>query len=183
MKKILFFVGVLATLVACSTQNKDTLFEELPASYTGVDFTNRILERSDFNIFNYRNFYNGGGVALGDINNDGLPDIFLTSNFEQNRLYLNKGNMQFEDITDRAGITGKKFWSTGVTMADVNGDGKLDIYVCNSGNKDNRGNQLYINQGVKNGVPFFVEQAQQYGLSNGGFTTHAGFFDYDQDGD
>ena len=183
MKKILFFVGVLATLVACSTQNKDTLFEELPASYTGVDFTNRILERSDFNIFNYRNFYNGGGVALGDINNDGLPDIFLTSNFEQNRLYLNKGNMQFEDITDRAGITGKKFWSTGVTMADVNGDGKLDIYVCNSGNKDNRGNQLYINQGVKNGVPFFVEQAQQYGLSNGGFTTHAAFFDYDHDGD
>mgnify|MGYP006164613491 CR=1 FL=1 len=183
MKKI---VGLLVSILcfwSCSTSPKDTLFEELSASHTGVDFTNHILDRPDFNIFNYRNFYNGGGVALGDLNNDGLPDLFLTSNFEQNRLYLNKGNLQFEDITEKVGISGKKFWSTGVTMADVNGDGLLDIYVCNSGNKDNRGNQLYINQGIKAGMPSFKEQAQEYGLTNGGFTTHAAFFDYDRDGD
>jgi hypothetical protein len=183
MKKI---VGLLVSILcfwSCSTSPKDTLFEELSASHTGVDFTNHIFDRPDFNIFNYRNFYNGGGVALGDLNNDGLPDLFLTSNFEQNRLYLNKGNLQFEDITEKAGISGKKFWSTGVTMADVNGDGLLDIYVCNSGNKDNRGNQLYINQGIKAGMPTFKEQAQAYGLTNGGFTTHAAFFDYDRDGD
>ncbi|MDI9876666.1 VCBS repeat-containing protein [Flectobacillus rivi] len=183
MKKIVGLLVSISCLWSCSTSPKDTLFEELSASQTGVDFTNHILDRPDFNIFNYRNFYNGGGVALGDLNNDGLPDMFLTSNFEQNRLYLNKGNLQFEDITEKSGILGKKFWSTGVTMADVNGDGLLDIYVCNSGNKDNRGNQLYINQGIKAGMPTFKEQAQAYGLTNGGFTTHAAFFDYDRDGD
>jgi hypothetical protein len=179
-------MGLLAAglfgLLSCHS-NTNTLFETLPASETGINFVNRSLDKKDFNIFSYRNFYNGGGVAIGDVNNDGLPDLFLTSNFEENKLYLNKGGMKFDDITRKAGILSKKFWSTGVTFADVNGDGLLDIYVCNSGSRDERGNQLYINQGVRQGVPTFVEKAKEYGLVDGGFSTHAAFFDYDRDGD
>lgn len=181
-KKLGLLAICLGGLLACHTDPKP-LFESLPASETGVDFVNRSLDKKNFNIFNYRNFYNGGGVAIGDVNNDGLPDLFLTSNFEANKLYVNKGGMKFEDVTAKAGIIGKKFWSTGVTFADVNGDGLLDIYVCNSGSRDERGNQLYINQGIKNGVPTFVEKAKEYGLFDGGFSTHAAFFDYDRDGD
>ena len=187
MKKIsLLLIGFIT--FSCNQKPTDTLFEELPASETGVDFVNKSLEKDNFNIFKYRNFYNGGGVAIGDVNNDGFADIFLTSNFEQNKLYLNKGNkngesMQFEDVTAQAGIVNKKFWSTGVTFADVNGDGFLDIYVCNSGSRDERGNQLYINNGVKNGKITFTEKAKEYGLEDGGFSTHAAFFDYDRDGD
>ena len=187
MKKLtLLLIGFLA--VSCNQKNTDTLFEELPVSKTGVDFVNKSLEKDNFNIFRYRNFYNGGGVAIGDVNNDGFADIFLTSNFEENKLYLNKGNkngesMKFEDVTKQAGIIGKKFWSTGVTFADVNGDGFLDIYVCNSGSRDERGNQLYINNGEKNGKVTFSEKAKEYGLEDGGFSTHAAFFDYDRDGD
>ncbi len=165
------------------TVNRNTLFEELTPEITGVNFINKSLEKKDFNIFNYRNFYNGGGVAIGDINGDNLPDLFVTSNFEDNKLYLNKGNFKFEDITQKAGIISKKFWSTGATFADVNGDGAMDIYVCNSGSRDARGNQLYINQNSKNSIPTFKEDAQNYGLSDGGFSTHAAFFDYDKDGD
>ena len=133
------------------------------------------------NIFNYHNFYNGGGVAIGDINNDGKPDIFFTSNQHSNKLYLNKGNFQFEDITDKAGLMSKHQWHTGVTMADVNGDGWLDIYVCNAGIMpgDDNSNELYINQ--KNGT--FKEEAAQYGLDDKGLSTQAVFFDYDHDGD
>lgn len=176
----------LVTLLIYSCENKvinDTLFEELTPETTGVNFVNRSLEKKDFNIFNYRNFYNGGGVAIGDINGDNLPDMFVTSNFEENKLYLNKGNFKFEDITQKAGIAGKKFWSTGATFADVNGDGAMDIYVCNSGSRDARGNQLYINQKQAGIIPVFKEEAQVYGLVDGGFSTHAAFFDYDKDGD
>ena len=184
MKNYILLIIIVPIIFSCKKSN-NTLFEELPSKVTGIDFVNRSLERKDFNIFNYRNFYNGGGVAIGDINNDGLSDIFVTSNFEENKLYLNKGNMQFEDITKKAGIIGKKFWSTGATFADVNGDGAMDIYVCNSGSRDSRGNQLYINQAgqKKGGIPVFVESASQYGLADGGFSTHAAFFDYDRDGD
>ncbi|MEY4384387.1 MAG: hypothetical protein RI995_1929, partial [Bacteroidota bacterium] len=155
----------------------------MSAEQTGIDFVNRSLEKKEFNIFNYRNFYNGGGVAIGDINNDGLSDVFVTSNFEDNKLYLNKGDFKFQDITQASGIVGKKFWSTGVTFADVNGDGNMDIYVCNSGSRDERGNQLYLNEGTKNGIPHFKEVAKEAGLLDGGFSTHAAFFDYDRDGD
>ncbi len=184
MKKIII-IALLANLFSGCNKTENTLFESLPSSETGIDFVNRSLEKKDFNIFNYRNFYNGGGVAIGDVNNDGLSDIFVTSNFEENKLYLNKGEMKFEDITHKAGIIGKKFWSTGATFADVNGDGAMDIYVCNSGSRDARGNQLYINQSGsrKGGLPTFEESATEYGLADGGFSTHAAFFDYDRDGD
>jgi len=182
MKHFVLLCSAAFLTFACSTK-EDTLFEELPASETGIDFVNRSLEKKEFNIFNYRNFYNGGGVAIGDVNNDGLSDLFVTSNFEENKLYLNKGGMHFEDITVKAGIVGKKFWSTGVTFADVNGDGLMDIYVCNSGSRDARGNQLYINQGIKSGVPTYKEMAKEAGLEDGGLSTHAAFFDYDRDGD
>ncbi len=160
------------------------LFTRLPASYTGIAFENRVEATADLNVFNYRNFYNGGGVATGDLNGDGLPEIMLTSNLHGNRLYLNKGNFHFQDITDAAGVKGKGFWATGVTFADVNGDGLLDIYVCYAGNvADRRANELYINQGVdKNGVPTFKEEAARYGLADDGFSTQAAFFDYDRDG-
>jgi hypothetical protein len=182
MKNFSLITLLSIALFSCS-QKEDTLFEELPADQTGIDFVNRSLEKKEFNIFNYRNFYNGGGVAIGDVNNDGLSDLFVTSNFEDNKLYLNKGEMKFEDITVKSGIVGKKFWSTGVTFADVNGDGLMDIYVCNSGSRDQRGNQLYINQGIKGGVPTFKDQAKEAGLEDGGFSTHAAFFDFDRDGD
>ncbi len=182
MKHFVLLCSAAFLAFACSTKD-DTLFEELPASETGIDFVNRSLEKKEFNIFNYRNFYNGGGVAIGDVNNDGLSDLFVTSNFEDNKLYLNKGGMHFEDITVQAGIVGKKFWSTGVTFADVNGDGLMDIYVCNSGSRDARGNQLYMNQGIKGGIPSYKEKAKEAGLEDGGLSTHAAFFDYDRDGD
>lgn len=158
----------------------------MPAGYTGVRFENRLTESQDFNVFTYRNFYNGGGVALGDLNGDGLPEIVLTSNMSDDRIYLNLGNYRFRDITDEAGFTKKKgAWSTGVTLADVNGDGLLDIYVCLAGKveADRRANALYINKGVNpKGVPTFEEKAREYGIADEGYSTQAAFFDYDRDG-
>src|SRR5688572_8041368 len=168
------------------TKEKDTLFTSLSSAHTGIDFENKLTYDKEFNIYTYRNFYNGGGVAIGDVNNDGLPDIFFTANMLPNRLYLNKGNFQFEDITAKAGIVKRSKWSTGVSMADVNGDGLLDIYVCNSGNEkgEHKENELYINNGVlANGAVSFTEKANEYGLDDKGYSTHAAFFDYDKDGD
>src|SRR5882762_943631 len=122
---------VVMLLTACShseVQKVPALFESVAPEQTGIDFVNTLKYTDEFNIFTYRNFYNGGGVALGDINNDGLIDIYFTSNMGANQLYLNKGNFQFEDVTDKAGVTGTRAWSTGVSLADVNGDGWLDIY-------------------------------------------------------
>ncbi|MGZ3557210.1 MAG: VCBS repeat-containing protein [Gemmatimonadaceae bacterium] len=161
------------------------LFTLLPPSYTGVRFENRVDYTADLNVFTYRNFYNGGGVAAGDLNGDGLPEVMLTSNQHGNKLYLNKGHFQFQDITDEAGVGGKGFWATGVTFADVNGDGLLDIYVCYAGNISGkrRANELYINQGPdKNDVPAFKEMADEYGIADEGPSTQAVFFDYDRDG-
>jgi hypothetical protein len=157
----------------------------MPPSYTGVRFINRVEDTPEMNVFTYRNFYNGGGVAVGDLNGDGLPEVMLTSNLHGNRLYLNKGHFQFQDITDEAGVGGKGYWATGVTTADVDGDGRLDIYVCYAGNipGKRRANELYINQGLdKNGVPTFKEMATEYGLADEGYSTQAAFFDYDRDG-
>jgi enediyne biosynthesis protein E4 len=162
-----------------------TLFTRLPSAYTGVDFVNRLTETGEVNVFTYRNFYNGGGVALGDLTGNGLPDLMLTSNQGENRLYLNEGDYRFRDVTHEAGVAGKGFWATGVTFVDINGDGLLDIYVGYAGDVagERRANELYINQGLnQNGVPTFVEAAAEWGLADEGYTTHAVFFDYDGDG-
>src|SRR5438034_3344254 len=156
-----------------------------PATYTGVRFENRLTDTRDLNVFTYRNYYNGGGVALGDLTGDGLPEIVLTSNQGGIRLYLNEGKFRFRDVTEAAGLKSKG-WTTGVTLADVNADGRLDIYVCHAGNGDarSRANELYINKGLNaNGVPTFVEQAATYGVADTGYSTQAVFFDYDRDGD
>ena len=161
------------------------LFTRMPASYTGVRFENRLTDTRELNVFTYRNYYNGGGVALGDLTGDGLPDLLLTSNTGGNRLYLNQGNFRFRDVTKEAGVGGKGFWATGITFADVDGDGRLDIYVCFAGNVagERRANELYINQGLNaNGVPTFAEMAAEYGVADEGYSTHAAFFDYDRDG-
>jgi hypothetical protein len=149
--------------------------------HTGIDFANNIHNTRDFNIFTYRNFYNGGGAAIGDINNDGLADVFFTANMGSNKLYLNKGNFQFEDVTAKAGFTNKGKWGTGVVFVDINSDGWLDIYVCNAGYQKSisNENELYIN----NHDLTFTEKARDYGLNESGYTTHAAFFDYDLDGD
>ena len=161
--------------------NSNSLFNLLKPEETGINFVNEVVDSDSFNILTYRNFYNGGGVAIGDINGDSLPDIYFTSNQHKNKLYLNKGNFIFEDITEKAGVGGTMAWSTGVTMADVNGDGLLDIYVCNSGDVggNKRKNELFIN----NGNLTFSEKAAAFNLDNEGFSTHVAFFDYDQDGD
>lgn len=162
-------------------EQKNTLFTLLPSEKTGISFVNEVQNSSSFNIFKYRNFYNGGGVALGDINNDGLTDIYLTGNMVENKLYLNQGNFTFKDITKTAKVVGSKPWSTGVVMVDINNDGLLDIYVSNAGNMEgnNHDNDLYIN----NGDLTFTESAAAFNLAKTGFSTHATFFDYDKDGD
>jgi len=184
---VLLLFCLTACLISCKNNSSelsgtsDTLFEEKTPEETGINFSNNLTFDKDFNIYTYRNFYNGGGVAIGDINNDSLPDIYFSANMGPNKLYLNKGNFTFEDITDKAGVAGKMTWSTGVTMADVNGDGLLDIYVCNSGDKDGdkKQNELFINKG--DGT--FTDQAELYGLADKGYSTHSVFFDYDRDGD
>src|SRR3989441_33777 len=161
------------------------LFTLLPSSYTGVRFENRLTDTRELNVFTYRNYYNGGGVALGDLTGDGLPEIVLTSNLGGTRLYLNEGKFRFRDVTEEAGLHSKG-WTTGVTLADVNGDGRLDIYICHAGNVGgwSRANELYINQGLNaHGVPTFVERAAAYGIADTGYATQAVFFDYDRDGD
>ncbi|MCF2444438.1 VCBS repeat-containing protein [Dyadobacter sp. CY345] len=176
-----FLIAVFLVFSCKKSQNKDHLFELVDASESGVDFENKVINQEDFNIFTYRNFYNGGGVAVGDINNDGLPDIYFTANMGDNKLYLNNGNFKFEDITAKAGVAESMKWSTGVVMVDINSDGLLDIYVCNAGYQKgvSQENALYIN----NGDLTFTESAAKYGLNEDGYTTHAAFFDYDLDGD
>ncbi len=173
-------------LLGCRQQEEKRMavketFQLLSEKETGINFSNTLSYDNLFNVYTYRNYYNGGGVSIGDINNDGLPDIYFTANQDKNRLYLNKGNFTFEDITDKSGTAGNKPWSTGVAMVDINGDGNLDIYVCNSGdlNGKNKQNELFIN----NGDLTFTERAAEFNLDDKGFSTHASFFDYDKDGD
>lgn len=182
-KKLLYcvFAVLLFAFSACDPAKKNTLFTLQDNGDIGVDFVNTVTETDQTNVFTFRNFYNGGGVAIGDVNNDGLNDVFLTSNQNGNQLYINQGNWKYKKVTDAAGVKGTKYWSTGATMVDINGDGWLDIYVCHSGNAPGnlRGNELFINQ--HNGT--FKEEAEKYGLVDGGLSTQAIFFDLDNDGD
>lgn len=185
-KPLPFVIPALAfafALSSCSNnaETETTQFTVMGSHLTNVTFSNTLSQNEDFNIIEYLYFYNGGGVSIGDINNDGLEDIYFTSNQSSNKLYLNKGNFIFEDITDRAGVAGTGNWKTGTSMADVNGDGYLDIFVCGVGNykRFNGRNQLFIN----NGDLTFTERSDEYGLAFQGFSTQSVFFDYDNDGD
>jgi len=177
------FPGIIIVFLCVSCgEKKPKLFTQISSDQSGISFSNSIKSSDEFNIFSYRNFYNGGGVALGDFNNDNLPDIYLVSNMESNKLYLNKGNLAFEDITQNAGIGGAKAWSTGAVVVDINHDGYLDVYVCNAGylpEISDQENELFIN----NGDLTFTDRAKEYGLNHNGYSTHAAFFDYDSDGD
>ncbi len=183
MRYLSLFLIVLILFSSCKREEKkrDSLFTLLHSSKTKIDFINQLTETEEFNIIQYLYFNNGAGVAAGDINNDGLVDLYFTSNQQSNKLYLNRGNFKFEDITEKAGVAGIGNWTTGVTMADVNGDGFLDIYVCQVGNYKNivGKNQLFINQGNLT----FKDESSDYGLDFQGFSTQAAFFDFDMDGD
>ena len=180
MKKHIFSFLLFIFSLACK-DNKSELFVLKSPEDTGITHQNTIQSTTELNVFRYRNFYNGGGVGIADINNDGLSDIYFTINRGPNKLYLNKGDFTFEDITETASIAGTKPWSTGVAMVDINADGWLDIYVCNAGIEKGieQNNELFINQ--KDGT--FIEAAHEYNLADSGITTHAAFFDYDKDGD
>ena len=181
--KKLIIISLTLIIVSCETSRdtENNLFTLLPSSHTRITFSNDLIETDAFNMIEYLYFNNGGGVAAGDINNDGLVDLYFTASQLSNKLYLNKGNLVFEDITEKAGVAGEGDWTTGVTMGDVNADGYLDIYVCYLGDyKGKKGqNQLFIN----NGDLTFTERAEEYGLDFRGFSTQAAFFDYDMDGD
>jgi hypothetical protein len=184
MKNIYVLSGLFICLA--SACKKPTLFEQIPSSQSGITFNNTIVEDDKINPLTKLNLYNGGGVGIGDFNNDGLQDIYFVGNQVSNKLYLNKGDFKFEDITDKAGVGGRGGWGRGVAVVDINNDGLADIYVCNTLLDDSvkRTNLLYVNQGVgKDGIPVFKEMAKEYGLDIKIHSTMASFFDYDNDGD
>ncbi len=174
-------LAILLMVLVSACQKERRLFDKLDNNVAGIDFENRLNPSEDLNIIDYIYYYNGGGVAVGDINGDGLPDIFFSGNQVKNKLYLNKGNLEFEDITETAGVAGNSTWNTGAVMGDVNGDGLLDIYVCAVvGLKNMVGhNELYIN----NGDNTFTERSAEYGLDFESYSSAAAFLDYDRDGD
>src|SRR6185437_6728657 len=182
--RLLFFALSSLWLFACN--HPDTLFQHIPSSRSGITFNNKITENDSINPLDVVNIYNGGGVGIGDLNNDGLPDIFFTCNMVPCRLYLNKGNFKFEDVTETAGVEGLGRWARGVSLIDINNDGLMDIYICNTIYKDSlrRRNILYVNQGIDaKGIPHFKDMAAEYGLDIRVQSTMASFFDYDNDGD
>jgi hypothetical protein len=189
-KHILFLLSLTLIITACNKDKKQVsknqnkkdyvkIFNKLEPKQTGITFSNKLTETDSLNYFNYAYMYMGGGVAAGDINNDGLIDLFFTGNMVPNRLYLNKGNLKFEDISKQAGMLSGNRWFTGVTMADVNNDGYLDIYCSVGGKFKPKENLLYIN----NTDNTFTESAEKYGIADIGNSIQATFFDYDLDGD
>ena len=184
MLKYAVCVTLIVVFISCS--NKSSKFETITSNHSGVHFNNTIHETDSVNVLDFENVYNGGGVGIGDFNNDGLPDIYFTGNLVSNKLYLNKGDFKFDDVTEKAGVTGNGRWSRGVAVVDINNDGKQDIYVSTTLLRDvnKRKNLLYINKGNdKNGIPIFAEMAEEYGLADTSQCTQAVFFDYDNDGD
>ena len=185
MKHIMLAAVVCMMVLSCKQSN--TLFREIDPEKSGLKFNNLITETPELNVLNYEYIYNGGGVGIGDFNNDSLPDIYFTANRSSNKLFLNKGKLVFEDITDQAGVGGNGKWCKGVSVIDINNDGWKDIYVCAAVLTDStqRKNLLYVNQGAdkKTGIPIFKESAAAYGLDDASNTHMAAFFDYDNDGD
>lgn len=184
MKQLTLFFFLLLAL-GCN-QKHNTLFVRLPSSYTGIDFNNQVTENDSINPLDLEFLYNGGGVAVGDFNNDSLPDLYFTASTTSNKLYLNKSSLEFKDVTAIAKVGGNGEWSNAASVVDINNDGWEDIYVCTTIKSDpnQRKNLLYINQGLnKEKMPVFKEMAAEYGLADTSFSVHAAFFDYDNDGD
>jgi len=181
MKRICATLVLFIGLLSSCADHSNTLFTRLDDGKTGINFRNLVVDNEFLNVIQYIYFYNGAGVAIGDINNDGLEDVFFSGNMVKNRLFLNKGNFRFEDVTGKSHLADKQGWCTGTSMVDINQDGWLDIYICRSAdeNPEKRKNLLFIN----NHDLTFTEQAEKYGLADSGFSTHAAFFDYDKDGD
>lgn len=182
---MLYLFAFLLFLITQTSQETDPLFRELPTNYTGIDFQNTLVEGVGNNILESEFFYNGGGVAIGDLNEDGLPDIYFTANQVDNALYLNEGNFQFRNVTTRAGVNDAGGWSAGVMMGDINADGLIDIYICKTGKvpENDRRNKLFINRGIdENGIPAFEEQAEMFGLDDPGYCTQSNQLDYNGDG-
>jgi enediyne biosynthesis protein E4 len=192
MKHVLVAMSLVCLIFSCQKKQPESaptpapLFREIPAAKSGIGFRNDVAEDTVFNILNYLYFYNGAGVAVGDINGDNLPDLYFSANRLANRLYLNKGNLQFDDITDATGVAGTGSWKTGANFADVNGDGWLDLYLCTVSGLDGtkNQNQLFIHNGLNtNGIPQYKQAAADWGINVSGYSTHSAFFDYDLDGD
>jgi hypothetical protein len=184
-RRVCFYISILTVLTACTSQ-PETLFKLISPDHSGIHFENTIQEKDTLNILTVQYMYHGGAVAIGDFNNDSLPDIFFSGNMVANRLYINRGNLKFEDATEQSGIGATEKWNTGVALADVNADGLLDMYVCASIKPDSaqRANSLFINKGVdKKGIPVFKDEAKQYGIADKGYSQNAAFLDYDKDGD
>ncbi|MGI8583710.1 MAG: FG-GAP repeat domain-containing protein, partial [Chitinophagaceae bacterium] len=186
MSKLHFCLFYFFILFLASCSNNTPLFKKVSSAASGILFNNTIKETDSINVLDFENIYNGGGVGIGDFNNDGLQDIYFTGNMVSNKLYLNKGQLKFNDVTKIAGVDGKGRWCRGVAVVDINNDGWQDLYVCTSikKNVEERQNILYINQGLdKNKVTVFKEMAAEYGLNDTTHSTMATFFDYDNDGD
>jgi ASPIC and UnbV/FG-GAP-like repeat len=186
MKNHSAYIPLLLGILIISCKRNQTVFQLIPSSHSNIHFSNHLIENDSVNPFDLPNMYNGGGVGVGDFNNDGLPDLYFTGNQVPNKLYLNKGNFTFQDVTDIAKVDGAGRWCRGVAVVDINNDGLPDLYVCTTilADTSKRQNLLYINQGPNaQGIPVFKEMAREYGLNVGAFSTMATFFDYDNDGD
>lgn len=180
------YLLVIISFFITSCKNDHTLFTQISSAHSGIHFNNKIIENDSVNVLDFENVYNGGGVGVGDFNNDGLPDLYFSGNLVSNKLYLNKGKLAFQDITEAAGVNGKGKWCRGVSVIDINNDGLMDIYVCATLLKDTklREHLLYVNQGLdKEGIPHFKDLAREYGLADTSHGTMAAFFDFDNDGD
>ncbi|MEP7317112.1 MAG: VCBS repeat-containing protein [Panacibacter sp.] len=181
---VFFYIFLFFSFASCN--NNNSLFTSVSSGHSGIHFSNDIIENDSINPLDLTNIYNGGGIGVGDFNNDGLEDLYFTGNIVSNKLYINKGDFEFEDVTVLANVTGNGNWSRGVAVVDINNDGLQDLYVCATLKKQpaQRKNLLYVNQGNdENNIPHFKEMAQEYGLADTGQSTHAAFFDYDNDGD
>lgn len=185
MKNSIIILLVLVALISSCKQKDSKLFTKIDSDDSGITFNNKIVETDSFNILTSEYIFNGGGVAIGDFNNDDKPDLFFTGNQVSNKLYLNKGDLKFDDVTDKSGTAAKSKWKTGVAVVDINNDGFLDIYICAAmyPSKEDKANMLFVNQGLdENGVPVFKELAKEYGIADTGNSMNATFFDYDKDG-